>query len=326
MEDAIRRAVDRQFPELSGGYHLPRFGRVVAVPDAPAAPGLCDDFRPRFGVDVEVLLPDGEPDPALPILTSLPLPAPMGGQEAGMFGFPEEGTTVVVSFAYGLPSKPFITQILPHGLSLPRVPKGDQVWQHSEACQQRVDADGNWLRQTDGKIQDKAIEREVEALDNTESFQNHTRTVDDHSTESVGGIKKIEALGALKLLSGGSASLAAVDDLHQATGRDLNLVVGQKHNATVGGDMQEKIQGLRKSVAGVSQQLQAPKNWIGSGGVNLFQVVCDMLDLLQQMNTQLAAHTHVPGPTPSPADATAFTAKAALSMTLAVKLKQVTMQ
>ncbi|CRM21570.1 hypothetical protein [Pseudomonas sp. 58 R 12] len=159
---------------------------------------------------------DGEPDPNLPILTGLPLPAPMGGQDAGMFGFPEEGTTVVVSFAYGLPHKPFITQILPHGLSLPRVPKGDQVWQHSEACQQRVDADGNWLRQTDGKIQDKAIEREVEAMQNTESFQSHTRTVEDHSTESVGGIKKIEALGALKLLSGGSASLAAVDDLHQA--------------------------------------------------------------------------------------------------------------
>ena len=325
MDDAIRRSVARQFPELSGGYHLPRFGRVVAVPDAPAAPGLCDDFRPRFGVDVEVLLADGEPDPDLPILTGLPLPAPMGGQEAGMFGFPEEGTTVVVCFAYGKPHKPFITQILPHGLSLPRVPKGDQVWQHSEACQQRVDADGNWLRQTDGKIQDKAIEREVEALDNTESFQNHTRTVDDHSTESVGGIKKIEALGALKLLSGGSASLAAVDDLHQATGRDLNLVVGQKYNATVGGDMHEKIQGLRKSVAGLSQQLQAPKNWIGSGNVNLFQVVCDMLDLLHQMNTQLAAHTHLPGPTPSPTDAAAFTAKAAQALVLSTKLRPITL-
>lgn len=31
-----------------------------------------------------------------------------------------------------------------------------------------------------------------------------------------------------------------MDDLHQATGRDLNLVVGQKHNATVGGDMQDR--------------------------------------------------------------------------------------
>lgn len=50
-----------------------------------------------------------------------------------------------------------------------------------------MDADGNWLRQTDGKILDKAIEREVEAMGNTERYQNHTRTVDNHSTESVGG-------------------------------------------------------------------------------------------------------------------------------------------
>ncbi|NBF13156.1 hypothetical protein [Pseudomonas sp. Fl4BN1] len=322
MEDAIRRSVERQFPELTGGYHLPRFGRVVAVPDAPAAPGLCDDFRPRYGVDVQVLLPDGEPDPDLPILAGLPLPAPMGGQEAGMFGFPEENTTVVVCFAYGLPHKPFIQQILPHGLSLPRVPKGDQVWQHSEACQQRVDADGNWLRQTDGKIQDKAIEREVEALDNAERFQNHTRTVDDHSTESVGGVKKIEAMGALKLLSGGSASLAAVDDLHQATGRDLNLVVGQKLNATVGGDLQEQIQGLRKSVSGISQRLQAPKTWLGSESVNVLQVLCDLLDLVEQMNAQLASHTH--GPTPPPSNAPAFAGNSVKAQQLSGTLKKIT--
>lgn len=322
MDDAIRRSVERQFPELTGGYHLPRFGRVVAVPDAPAAPGLCDDFRPRFGVDVEVLLPDGEPDPDLPILTGLPLPAPMGGQEAGMFGFPEEGTTVVVSFAYGLPHKPFITQILPHGLSLPRVPKGDQVWQHSEACQQRIDADGNWLRQTDGKIQDKAIEREVEAMQNTERYQSHNRTVDDHSTESVGGIKQIEALGVLKLLSGGSASLAAVDDLHQATGRDLNLVIGRKHNATVGGDMEERIQGMRESVAGVSQWLVAPKTWLGSEGVNVLQVLCDLLDLVQQMNSQIAVHVHASSPAPN--NAAVFTLASATAKQQVAKLTPIT--
>ncbi len=82
----------------------------------------------------------------------------------------------------------------------------------------------------------------------------------------------------------------------QATGCDLNLVVGQKHNATVGGDMEERIQGLRKSVAAVSQRLVAPKTWSGSEGVNVLQVLCDLLDLVQQMNAQLASHTH--GPTP----------------------------
>jgi hypothetical protein len=323
MEDAIRRSVERQFPELTGGYHLPRFARVIAVADAPAGAGICDDFRPRYAVDIEVLGPDGEPDPQLPQLTGVPLPLPTGGEEMGIYAFPDEGTQVVVCFAYGLPNKPYIQTILPHGLSMPKVPKGDQVWQHSQAAQQRVDADGNWLRQTDGKIQDKAIEREVEALDNREQFQSHTRTVDDHSSESVGGVKTIEALGALKLLSGGSASLAAVDDLHQASGRDLNLVVGQKLNATVGGDMQERIQGQRKSVTTVSQRLQAPKTWLGSESVNVLQVLCDLIDLVDQMNIQLASHVHSSSPPPS--NAASFTAASASAKTHSAKLKSVTL-
>ncbi|WP_339496211.1 hypothetical protein [Pseudomonas sp. RA_105y_Pfl2_P56] len=322
MEDAIRRAVERQFPELTGGYHLPRFARVVAVADAPADAGLCDDFRPRYAVDIEVLGADDEPDPAMPPLTGVPLPLPTGGEEMGIYAFPEEGTRVVVCFAYGLPNKPYIQSILPHGLSMPKVPKGDQVWQHSEAAQQRVDADGNWLRQTDGKIRDQAIEREVEALDNREQFQSHTQTIDDHSTETVGGVKKIEALGALKLMSGGSASLAAVDDLHQATGRDLNVVVGQKHNATVGGDMQERIEGLRQSVAGVSQRMQAPKSWIGSSDLNAFQIVCDLLEIVAKMNIELAAHTH--GPTPAPSNASHFATAAQNTGELKSKLSSIT--
>jgi hypothetical protein len=321
MEDAIRRSVERQFPELTGGYHLPRFARVTAVADAPADAGLCDDFRPRYAVDIVVLGPDDEPDPAMPALTGVPLPLPTGGEEMGIYAFPEEGTRVVVCFAYGLPNKPYIQSILPHGLSMPKVPKGDQVWQHSAAAQQRVDADGNWLRQTDGKIRDQAIEREVEALDNREQFQSHTRAVDDHSTETVGGVKKIEALGALKLMSGGSASLAAVDDLHQATGRDLNLVVGQKHNATVGGDMQERIQGLRKSVAGISQRMQAPKSWIGSESVNVLHLLSDLITLVNQMNLQLAVHVH--GQSPVSNNAAAFTANSNDAQLMRSKLHDV---
>ena len=316
MEDAIRRSVERQFPELTGGYHLPRFARVVGVADAPAGAGICDDFRPRFAVDLELLGEDDEPDPELPVLAGVPLPMPMGGDEMGFFGFPEEGTRVVVCFAYGLPSKPYVQTILPHGLNLPKVPKGDLVWQHSEDAQQRVDADGNWLRQTEGRIRDKSIEREVESLTNTEHHQSSKLEVDDHSTESVGGIKTIEAIGALKLLSGGSASLAALDDLHLASGRDLNQVVGQKLNLTVGGDLQERIQGVRRSLASTT--------WLGSEGVNVLQVLCDLIDLVLEMNLQLATHTHVPGPTPSPTDAAGFAAKAATAETLAVQLKTIT--
>lgn len=180
--------------------------------------------------------------------------------------------------------------------------------------QQRVDADGNWLRQTDGKIQDKAIERGIEALQNAERYQSSSIEVDDHSSELVGGIKKIEALGALKLLSGGSASLAAVDDLHQATGRDLNLVVGQKYNATVGDDMQERIQGIRRSIA--------PQTWLGSADVNVLQALCDLLDLVEAMNSQIASHVHASSPPPN--NAGDFSGNAGTAAGLARQLKPIT--
>jgi len=324
MDDAIKRSVERLFPELTGGYHLPRFARVVGVADAPADASICDDFRPRYAVDIEVLGQDGEPDPALPTLHGVPLPLPSGGEEMGMFAFPQEGTQVVVCFAYGSPSKPYIQTILPHGLSLPKVPKGDQVWQHSDAVQQRVDADGNWLRLTDGKIRDHSLEREVEALGNSEKYQSHVQDVENHSTETVGGIKKIEALGAMKLASAGTASFAALDDMHQATGRDLNQVVGKKLNVAVGGDMAERIAGLRERVAGVSQCLQAPKTWLGSEGVNVLQVLCDLIDLVDAMNSQLATHTHTPGPTPSSADTSQFSEKSIRAKQLVSKLKSIT--
>ena len=51
----------------------------------------------------------------------------------------------MVCFAYGLPNKPGLPSNPPHGLSLPKVPKGDRLWQRSEACPQRVDADDNGL-------------------------------------------------------------------------------------------------------------------------------------------------------------------------------------
>lgn len=314
MDDVIRRSVERQFPELSGKYHLPRFGRVVGVADAPARSSICDDFRPRLAADIQVLREDGEPDPDLPILAGVPLPMPIAGNEMGLFGFPEEGTTVVVCFAYGLPHKPYVQTVLPHGLSLPKVPKGAQVWQHSEAAQQRVEPDGSWLRQTDGRIRDDSIDREVQSLNNAEQHQVSAVQVETHSTESVGGIKTLEALGALKLLSGGAATLAAVDDLHAATGRDLNLAVAQKLNTAVGGDLLERVKGSRRSLAA--------KTWLGSEGVNVLQVLVDLIDLVVQMNTDIAGHVHQSSPPPT--NAAAFAAHAVAGTQLNGQLKPIT--
>ena len=118
--------------------------------------------------------------------------------------------------------------------------------------------------------------------------------------------------------------MAAVDDLHVATGRDLNLVVGQKHNTAVGGDLQERVLGLRESVAMIGQRLQAPKTWLGSEGVNVLQVLCDLIDLVQEMNAQIAAHVHPQLGSPA-TNAAAFTAAAAKAALLSAMLGSVTL-
>ncbi|KTC40962.1 hypothetical protein AO260_32535 [Pseudomonas sp. ABAC21] len=99
--------------------------------------------------------------------------------------------------------------------------------------------------------------------------------------------------------------------------------MGQKHNATVGGDMEERIEGLRKSVAAVSQRFVSPKTWLGSDGVNVLQVLCDLLDLVQQMNIQMASHTH--GPTPPPVNAAQFSNHATASVILGGRMKSITL-
>jgi len=314
MDNAIKRAVERKFPELAGGYHLPRFAQVLGVADAPTQAGLCDEFRPRFAVDLQVLLEDGEPDPAIPMLPGVPLPLPIGGEEMGLFAFPAEGTLVVVCFAYGLPSKPYVQTILPHGLSLPRVPQGDQVWQHSEAAQQRVDATGNWSRQTDMRIRDESFEREVIADTNAERYNSSQIRVDEHATEQVAGIKTLEACGALKLLSGGSALLASVDNLHVATSRSYTLSTNANSTCTIGGTLLERIQASRTSIAQM-QRLQAGKTWIGSETVNLLQIVADLLSLIADMNAEIAAHVHPANGKP-PTNAGAFGALAGTAMAL----------
>lgn len=314
MDSAIRRSVEREFPEIAGGYHVPRFARILAVSDAPADAGMCDDFRPRFAADIEVLGPDDEPDPDIPTLYSVPLPLPTGGDEMGFYAFPGEGTKVVLCFGYGLPNKPFISTILPHGISLPNVPKGDSIWQHSATSQQRVDVEGSWSRQTHAKITDSSMDREVSSLENSERFGSHSQAVADHSSETIGGVKSVAAVGAIHLLSGGGMNSACVGDMNVATARDMNLVVAQKLSATLG-ELQERVLGERRSVA--------IKTWVGSESVNVLQVLCDTLDLVERLAGEIAAHVH--GPSPAPANAAAFVADASEASALAAAMKIVTL-
>ncbi|MBU4192872.1 MAG: hypothetical protein KKD85_11235 [Proteobacteria bacterium] len=259
MRKAIEKVILKIFPELSGGLHLDRYARVLAVSDAPAAGGPSERFRPRYAVDLEILTPDGARDEAFPVYEAVPLPVPAGcGQEAGLYAFPEPGALVVIGFAYGRADHPLVRQIYPQGMSLPEVAQGQQRWQQSADVYQGVDQHGNWTRKTGQAISDESLHRAARAVENLDEFSRELRRIHEHSKEVVGGTKTLEALGALRLRSGGSANLVAVDNINFATSRDRTLIVGQDRHEVAGrhmvslvkGDMEETAHGNRTEDVG----------------------------------------------------------------------------
>ncbi len=214
---SIKRIVTKLFPELSAGYHLPIFAEVVGVRETPKEGDLCDEFRPRYAVDVQILNEYGEPDTQWPVLKDVTLSVPVAGHEMGHFAYPDNGTWVEIAFAYGSPNRPFIRSVLPHRLTMPGIERGEQKWQHNAASFQRIDKDGNQERVTDLEIHDKSLTRLVEALDTVEEFHRCIKNTKTNDIEVIGAIKRIEAFGAVVIQSGGVMDLSSVNHLRLTT-------------------------------------------------------------------------------------------------------------
>lgn len=280
MQNAIKAAVLKLFPELSGGLHLDRYARVVALADQPGEGVSCERFRPRFAVDVQILTPDMEPDPAFPLYTAVPLPVPAGaGQECGAFAFPEPGALVVVGFAYGRPDHPIIRQVYPMGASLPAVAPKEFLLQQSPTVLQRADAEGNWTRRTDAAIEDDSMSRLVRAVASVRDLARELVKVSEHSTLEVGGMHTVEVgtvlsmlaglradlgtLGELNLTAGGDSTHSTAGNAAETVGKDQSCIVKGSRTVnvtgaqatTTGGDLSETVGGAKdEDVAGASTE------------------------------------------------------------------------
>jgi hypothetical protein len=175
------------FPELSGGYHLDRYARILKIADPPTAGSTCDRFRPYWAADIEILTPEGEPAPNFPKYEAVPLPVPAGGPDEGFFLWPRPGTVVTVRWIEGRPDHPVIQHVYPMGLSMPDVPDNMGRWQQRPGVYQFVDPVGNWERKTDKDIQD--IARDIRET----ASGSRAETVGSNSTETVAGSKNTSA-------------------------------------------------------------------------------------------------------------------------------------
>ncbi|SHJ72514.1 bacteriophage T4 gp5 trimerization domain-containing protein (plasmid) [Halodesulfovibrio aestuarii] len=247
MRELIKRIVLRTFPELTAGLHLDRYARVLKVADAPEDGGTCERFRPRYAVDVEILTPEGEPDKAFPRYEAVPLPVNGAGNESGQFAYPEPGAMVVIGFAYGRADHPIIRQVYPLGLSLPELTNGELRWQQSATVYQSADKHGNWTRSSEATITDESLRQVRRCVESIDNISREWRTVLENSTEEVGGVKTIEALGSVLIGSGGRMNISAVDSMNLTTARDMRLVVADNMRVATGADYQEVIKGSSSS-------------------------------------------------------------------------------
>lgn len=286
----VQRQIESHYPELASGLHLPKFGRVMNPVEAVKSGNFSDPFRPRYAVDVQLLDADGNPDKDTPVYSAVPLPVPMAGNDSGMFQFPPEGTLVEIAFTGGRPDKPFVRQTVPDGTSLPDIQPGEQLQQQRAEVSLRVTQAGDWVRQTDQTISETSMAREVKSDTEQRELVSRETTVKATDKLTVLGTSTLLA-GAIQQVCTGDYSQAVNNRVTSIGGNDETDIAGSQ-TVTTGKDLIEKIGQIRKSVAAVQQQIIAPVVWIGSGSINVAQLMLDTLDVVKELAEQTASHTH----------------------------------
>ncbi|OMO28680.1 hypothetical protein [Vibrio lentus] len=185
--NTIKRIIFRLFPELTGRWHLPRWGKVVALPELPEEGDLSDRFYPHYAVDVQLLDEKGMEYEDKPPLQAVPLPVPGLGDHAGRLEPPAIGSIVELGFMFGQPDKPFIRCVLPLGFKLPGIKEGESRYQQRKGVYQLVDQKGNFERKTDQADKLECLTQQIKVL------ENRIAEIDGNHTETVKGARTIKA-------------------------------------------------------------------------------------------------------------------------------------
>lgn len=314
-ESPEKRQIDAAYPELASGLHLPRKARVTGPTDSAALGDIADAFRPRYAVNLQLLDADGN-DANMPELMAVPLPVPFAGAEGGLFQFPGEGAVVEVGFVDGRPDKPQIRQTLQDELSLPAIKPGEQLQQQRAGVSQRVTTDGSWKRETDQTISEACAVRSITSDSEARETTTRNTLVKSSDTLTVVGVATLMA-GAVMQISDGDYSVGAQGKFALQC-KELQQDVEGAATVTVGKELTEKITGIRKSVA-AAQQIYGNSVNIGNGDINILNCLTDTLDVLQELATLTAEHTH--SNTGTPTNSGALSANAARPVQLTSKYK-----
>ena len=252
MEKAIERVLQRKYPELQMGWHLPLWAKVVDN-GKPLAEQTVTEEEPVYAVSVQILDRYGREDSEVPVIRDVLVPVPAGAaHQRGYWSKPLIDTIVELAFAYGSPSHPFIRSILPHGLGLPLMGEKDQRWQQSEKSYIEITDEDDW----------------------TQIGRNRLTKIELDDTLNVGETITVTAKNQLTEIEIG-------DTLNVGGAR---AVTAKNSTTEIEEDLKQRIGRLREIIAS--------KHWVGDDATNIYELLHDLMVTVADLSKIAGTHTH----------------------------------
>ena len=303
QKSAIRRQIEKEFPELADGYHLSKLARVVAISDESDLGDISTPFRPKYAVNVQLLDESGKESNA-PVYKAVPLPVTNICAEGGSYHYPEEGTEVEIGFINGKPDQPVIRNIYPNNKTMPNIKKDEHLLQQRAEVFTKIDNAGNMIRESDQTVTDNARDYCLNSYSSTEKTTTKTTTVNANYTINTYSNYKLSA-NTITQLALKDYTIGSNSNFVQFVANDYLLTINNNQTVSVknkiditANEIKEQVRTIRQSVAGAAQQIIAPQVWIGSGTINVSQLMLDTLELIERLADLTAQHTHPNTSTP----------------------------
>jgi hypothetical protein len=326
MDNKIAKIIQKHYPEIANGWHVPLWAVITSINETPKSGSLSDPYRPYYCASVKILDKAGK-ETNTPILSNIALSGSFS-PSGGIMQIPEPGMIVTLQFAFGMPDKPYIDKILPYGIALPGLTTGEAIIQPRQGVKLHFQQDGSINTITDSVINEQSNERNALTGADTVTRQSHITLTNEDSNHEVGGIYQLAAYGALYLLTTGNGELSAL--------KNLSLTAGENLEEFIYGDRISKIEKKLQFLIKDSESLtldntgfhvvtEKGKVRIGNKDVDIVKTLHDLIDIVSQLASTMATHTHTTpkSPTTAPIESGAIAGQGLQSVTLGKKLRLV---
>lgn len=299
VKQAIKRLIQRYFPELNERKHLPQLARIEKIYDLPSdAAAISTAFRPLKAADVQLLNPLTSETLDVPVFQQVTLGTGQASDH-GLLNEPAPGMHCLIQYIDGLNSHPVITSLLPWQSLVPEYKRTDVTLQQNSRSKLQG-RDGNWHLTTDGDITQTSDTSKIKSRNRDEQYHQRTCSIDTHDITKIDGNQITEVMGALKTVVGEKALIVALEGLLLGSKKqvdieateNMNLKSQKEFSAHATENMNLETLKTLHAKATELAKVEGKTVWLGDSSVNVAKVLLDLISLVKDINQSLETHGH----------------------------------